>query len=237
MEMSEVAIKIGFTGVALGPGDPELITVKGLKALQNADVIYYAASKIDKNGIQSFSKNILDSYQLNAPCRPLHFPMTGKNRAVFYQQAYEKLKRDAQEGLKVVMVTEGDLGFYSTFGYIMKLAKKDEIAVNAIPGVPAFIAGGAQSGFPIVEGDRHFTTLALPKTFEDIKSRLNEKQALVVMKMKVLNGWFEFLSSVEREFIYVEKTGTVDEFITSDVADLKDRSIPYFALIIFPGVE
>lgn len=224
--------KYPLIGVALGPGDPELITVKGLNALKNADVIYYPASVVDGDRIESFSKPILDAYNLEVECKPLCFPMTGKNREAFYQEAYEQLKADVILDKKVVIVNEGDLLFYSTFGYILALAQGDGMIVEAISGIPAFVASGAASLMPIVEGDTTFTVIARPKSFDQIKAELQKKSSVVVMKMKVIKGWYEFLKSGDWEFSYIEKVGTPQQFVTSNIEDLHDREVPYFALIL-----
>lgn len=227
--------KYPLIGVALGPGDPELITVKGLKALQDADVIYYPASVVDGDNIASFSKPILDAHALETECKPLCFPMTGKNREAFYQEAYEVLNADVLAGKKVVIVNEGDLLFYSTFGYVLAIAKADGMVVEAISGIPAFVASGAAALTPIVEGNTTFTVIARPQSFEQIKEAIDNKCSVVVMKMKVLKGWYDFLKEEKCPFTYIEKVGTAQQYITSDIDDLKDRVLPYFALIMFEG--
>lgn len=224
-------------GVALGPGDPELITVKALRALENADVIYYACSRIDALGEQSFSKKILDHYQLAAPCRALLFPMTGKDRTRFYTEAYETLKSAVHSGQRVCFVTEGDACFYSTFGYLLKMATAENLPVEVLSGVPAFIAAGALGVTPIVEENKSLTVLARPTNFDELTARLSTNDAVVVMKMKVIKGWFEYLSTCERNFVYCEYVGTEKQFISTNIDDLKGREIPYFSLILFPGIE
>lgn len=219
-------------GVALGPGDPEMITLKGYKALQNADVIYYPASVVDGDRIESFSKPILDAYELNTVCKPLYFPMTGKNREAFYQEAYAVLKQEIIAGKNVVLVNEGDLLFYSTFGYILAIAKDDGMEVEAISGIPAFVASGAAALTPIVEGNTTFTVIARPQSFDQIQEEINRDSSVVVMKMKVLKGWYEFLKNENCNFTYIEKVGTKEQFVTSKVEDLAHRDIPYFALIM-----
>lgn len=225
-----------LTGVAIGPGDPELITMKSFNALKTADVIYYAASKVDGDNITSFSKKILDHYELSAPCQPLLFPMSGKDRTSFYAKAYSTLKEDVQNGLKVCFVTEGDLSFYSTFGYLLKLAKADKLPTVSLPGIPAFIAAGASGLTPIVEEERSLVVIARPKNFEELTTHLNAGHAVVVMKMKVLDGWADYLKQCNRSFVYTEKVGTDEEYITSDYQDLIGRQVPYFALLLFPGI-
>lgn len=220
-----------LVGVALGPGDPEMVTLKGYKALQNADIIYYPASSIKGDEVVSFSKPILDSYSLDVECQPLLFPMTGKGREEFYNNAYQVLKAEVDKGRKVVLVNEGDLLFYSTFGYILALANADGMAVEPISGIPAFVAAGAAAKLPIVEGNTSFTVIARPDSFAQIKAELEKDHVVVVMKMKVLKDWYAFLKEEGCRFTYVEKVGTKDEYITQNIADLEERLIPYFALI------
>jgi len=219
--------------VGLGPGDPDLISVKGLSALQSADEIFYPASKLQANKIQSHSLQILNHYNLNAKLSPFHTPMTGIDRELFYMEAWKKIKASLTQSKKVAVVSEGDLLFYSTFGYILELAKKDQFKCKLIPGITAFANSASEAQIPIVEGNRPFKVIARPESFEEIEKELAKNQSLVIMKIKSLNGWFEFLNKTDRSFIYAEKTGTNEQFITSDIKELENHSIPYFSLIIF----
>ena len=158
--------------------------------------------------------------------------MTGKGRDKFYKEAYEVLKQEAQN-MNVVMVAEGDLLFYSTYGYIQNLANADGLKCSLIPGIPAFVAASSVMQKPLVGGNRSMQVLALPESFEQIKSVLEKDVSLVIMKMKVLKGWYDFLQTINRPFFYIEQVGTVNEFSSSDIEVLKDRTIPYFAMIIF----
>lgn len=223
-----------LTGIGLGPGDPEMVTLKALKALRQADVIYYPATGSESGSIKSFSLEILQQLNITTECRPLIIPMTDKNRDEIYRKAYQIIKRSLVEGKEVAVVNEGDVLFYSTFGYLLKMASADNVECCVISGIPAFIAAGSLGASPIVEGNSGLNLIARPKSFEQIDQKLqaNPDDTLVVMKMKVLNGWYNFLKECSRPFLYVEKAGTTDEFVTSNVEDLKDREIPYFSVII-----
>ncbi len=222
-----------LTGVGIGPGDPELITVKGMKALESADVIFYPASKLEGKQEKSFSVQILAQLGLKVSCRPLLIPMNAKNRETNYQLAFEKIKAEVESGKKVVMVAEGDLLFYSTFGYILKLAETENIPCDLIPGIPAFIAAGSAGKRAIVEGANAFEVIARPESFQQIEHALKTDRTVVVMKMSVLNGWDAFLQDCNREFLYAEGIGTSAQFLTTKVEDISDREIPYFSLITF----
>lgn len=222
-----------LTGVGLGPGDPELITVKGLKTLQSADIIFFPATDLSKEKHVSFSVQILDALKIETTCQPLLIPMSGIDRDKHYQEAFERIYKEYNSGKNVVVVAEGDLLFYSTFGYLLKIAEQKGIECELIPGIPAFIAAGAEGKQAIVEGNQHFSTLARPNDFDEIKAALKENSTLVVMKMSVLNNWHDFLKDCQRPFFYIERVGTTEQFSTSDFNDLKSRRIPYFSLILF----
>lgn len=219
-------------GVALGPGDPELITLKGLKALQNADLIFYPASSIKESKVISFSYDILKQLNVETECLPLVIPMTGKNREMHYQKAFDEIHEELKKGKNVAVVSEGDALFYSTFGYILKIAQEANVDCKVIPGIPAFIATGAEGEKSVTEGDQALKVIARPKGFEEIEEALKENQTLVVMKMSVLDKWSDFLEKQNRSFFYIERVGTPQQYSTSNVQDLKLRTIPYFSLII-----
>ncbi|MCU4175306.1 precorrin-2 C(20)-methyltransferase [Carboxylicivirga sp. N1Y90] len=220
-------------GVGLGPGDPELITLKGLRALENADLIFYPASEINKGGAKSYSGEILQSLQLKVPTKPLLIPMTGKDRNVFYAKAFAQIVEELNNGKRVVVVSEGDLLFYSTFGYIFKLAQAAGLTSELIPGVPAFIAAGSEGYQPIVEGNTSLKVMARPQSYDDINTALETNSTLVVMKMSVLKDWHNYLEQCNRPFFYIEKAGTSEQFSTTKAEDLLNRQIPYFSLMIF----
>lgn len=222
-------------GVGLGPGDPDLITVKGLRALKMADLIFYPASDIQKSNTKSFSLEILGQLEVETESLPLIIPMTGKNRDTHYQNAFRKIQNELAKGKTVAVVTEGDTLFYSTFGYLLKLAQEAGVDCDVIPGIPAFIASGAEGERPLTEGNQALQVIARPNSFEEIEKALNQKQTLVIMKMSVLNGWSEFLKKQNRAFFYIERVGTPQQYSTTDVQDLQSRSIPYFSLIIIYG--
>ncbi|GAF02089.1 precorrin-2 C(20)-methyltransferase [Saccharicrinis fermentans] len=224
-----------LTGVGLGPGEPELITVKGLRALQAADIIFYPATKVGGGNNVSFSARILDALELKVTCAPLYIPMSGKNRADNYQVAFDAIKKEYDAGRHVAVVSEGDLLFYSTFGYLLDLAKKEQMNYELIPGIPAFIAAGSQGVQAIVEGNQAFKVIARPDSFEQIEEALKENVTLVVMKMSVLKDWYLFLKNSSHAFFYIEKVGTDQQFSTTEDKDLECRTIPYFSLIVFYG--
>ena len=224
-------IKGKLIGIGLGPGDPDLITLKGFKALKEADIIYYPSSSMGENK-NSFSATILQQIDISTPTKPFLIPMKSSDRLSYYNSAYKDIKNDILSGKKVAVVSEGDLLFFSTFGYILKLASSDKLPLELIPGIPAFIAAGSLSQRPIVEGQNNIKIIALPVNFKQITKALEANSTIVIMKMKILKGWYEFLKSNNLDFFYAEQIATSNEYSTTNIEDLKGKTIPYFATLI-----
>lgn len=143
--------------VSLGPGDPELITLKGLKTLQKADIIYCPATQ-GKHGIISRATDILKAIEVDESLiHPFILPMSKERTDAL--NAYNELFLDAQaeylKGKQIVIVAEGDAGFYSSIQYVYDKFEEAGIPVDQIAGIPAFIAAGAlATGFVIGKASR-----------------------------------------------------------------------------------
>ena len=130
-----------IVGVSLGPGEPELITLKALKALQGADIIYCPGTQT-----KSRSRDILQALPVNMErVRLFHVPMS-KDRT-FANQAYDALCTEIASlvatGKNVAITAEGDSGFYSSVNYMFDKLASMNLPVTTVAGVPAFIAAGA----------------------------------------------------------------------------------------------
>lgn len=221
-----------FTGVGLGPGEPELITLKGYHALQAADIIFYPVTSLENGRQRSFSFEILKGLKIDTPCEPLFFPMEEEKTHKCYREAFNTIKEEYKNGKNVVLVSEGDILFYSTFGYIFKLAKEENIPCQLISGIPAFMAASCLGNQPLVEKTTGLEVMAKPNSFEAVTEALKKNSTLIIMKMSVLNGWHSFLKNCGRSFLYAERVGTAHEFFTSNAGELEYRKIPYFSLLI-----
>ena len=226
-----------LTAVGLGPGDPELITVKGLKSLQQADVIFYPATYKQNKDITSFSLSILEHYQLNCTFKPMIIPMTGENQSNHYKTACKDIKTEIEAGKNVVVVSEGDLLFYSTFGYMLPFFKQADIAVELIPGIPAFIDAANKSRQALIAKNQKLSVLPKPEGFQEIKSTLEHNHTVIVMKMSSLDTWHDFISGHGYQFFYAEYLGTDKQFCTTEPDPLKNRTFPYFSLIILYNLD
>jgi|GEM_PF-63011 len=160
--------------VSLGPGDPELITLKGLKTLQKADIIYCPATQ-GKHGIISRATDILKAIEVDESLiHPFILPMSKERTDAL--NAYNELFLDAQaeylKGKQIVIVAEGDAGFYSSIQYVYDKFEEAGIPVDRIAGIPAFIAAGALAGIHIVKQEEQINVIPGTASFDELSAKI-----------------------------------------------------------------
>lgn len=223
-------------GVSLSPGDPELITLKGLRILQEADIIYYPGSLLSDGSKTSFSLPILKYYNLDeSKLRGMFLNMSDKREEAenTYVATFRHLLSDYRKGLQIVFVSEGDISFYSTFAYLLKHIRQHELIVEIIPGVPSFILGAAAHQMPLAILNEKIAILPRMKNMEQLEHYLLEFETVVLIKVRsVINEICDFIQTKKLDIMYCERLGTADQFITTDIKEVQQRVVPYFSLLI-----
>lgn len=223
--------------VSLGPGEPELITLKGLKKLQQADIIYCPAT-LDKRG-QSLSRaaNIVKELNIEDSAIQLFTLPMSKDRTEAwkaYDRLYERAVSARLEGKKTVIVAEGDAGFYSSIQYIYDKFKANDIEVERTAGIPAFIAAGALAGLHIVKQEEQIIVIPGMLTTEELSEKIKAGYVIVIMKLsQCVDAVHECISKhPQARFHYFENVGTDKEYYTSDKKIISEKPFPYFSLMI-----
>ena len=231
-------------GVGVGPGDPELLTLKATRAIHDADVIAYPSARHGR----SVARRIAAPY-----LRPDHeelllgFPVTteltshpgGYEAALreFYDDAAAQLAAHLDAGRDVAILCEGDPFFYGSYMYFHeRLAPRYETTV--IPAVTAFSAAAAAAGTPLVKRDDVF--VALPGTLpaDQLAQRLEGADAAVVMKLgrtfpKVREA--AAAAGVAERAVYVERASAPEERVAP--LDAVDGRVPYMSLVLVPTAQ
>ena len=233
--------------VSLGPGDPELITVKGLHALQQADVIFCPATGLkspvgEKDSFSSRAAEIVRALGIEKERISLfHVPMSRDREAA--RRAYDQLAvevcRARRKRMEVVVVAEGDAGFYASIHYLFDKLRADRIEVEQIAGVPAFIAAGATAGLHIVKQTERLLVIPGTATASELINQVKEGQVVVIMKLSACQAAVRTCLATHPEFLYYyfEQVGTKDERRVTDPAQLMTMSFPYFSLLIIRKPE
>ena len=222
-------------GVSLGPGDPDLITLKGLKALQNADKIYFPGSLFSNGRKSSYSLSILEHYNLDAAkLEGFYLEMSlGRVQAQeIYEVTFQQIKKDAAQGLNIVVVSEGDINTFSSFSYLLEKVKKDKLEVQLIPGITSYALGAAENQAPLCLQNEKLLILPRVQTEKELEEALANYNTVILMKiisvMPVIN---KVLKKGNYTITYSERLGTKEQFISSSLEDINKREIPYFSLI------
>lgn len=230
-------IKAGkIYGISLGPGDPDLITLKGLKALQKSDKIYYPGSLLPNGKTSSFSLPILQHYQLDEEKLVGMFLDMSDDRTqatTTYAATFQSMLEDYNNGLTIVFVSEGDSLFYSTFAYLLEHIQQHQLDVEIIAGVPSFILGAAQHQLPLAILNEKIAIIPRVKNSLELETALNDFDTIVLIKVRsVLKDISLFLTTTDLTIMYCERLGTTQQYITTNIEDIKNREIPYFSLLI-----
>lgn len=225
------------TFVSLGPGEPELITLKALKILQGADVIFCPSTQTKQGHLLSRSADILRELEIpSQSLRLFHVPMS-KDRTDA-MQAYDKVREEAtaeyRNGRNVIIVAEGDSGFYSSIHYIYDRFVSDGIPVKRVAGVPAFIAAGALAGLHVVKQEEKL--IVLPGIVEacELQDSLQKGMTVVIMKLSQCTETIQQFIAQHPQYAYhyFENVGTEKEYYSNESAALQTKAYPYFSLMI-----
>lgn len=226
------------TFVSLGPGEADLITLKGLKNLQAADCIYYPSTISKEGKITSRALDILLELDI-APqkCRPFHVPMSkDRTKAIEIYKIIALLAKDNYiDNKKVSIVAEGDAGFYSSIHYILDHLSLHDIPVERIAGVPAFIAGGMLAGIHVVKLEEELHVVPGIITQDQLNENISNRKVTVIMKVSLCADIIKesIADNKDTTFHYFENIGVNgSEFYTTDIDSILDRKIPYFSLMI-----
>lgn len=238
-----IAAKGRLFGLGVGPGDPELITLKALRLLREAPVVAYFVAKGKKSNAFGIIEDFLREAQTTVP---LVYPVTTEKLEPplcyesiigdFYDGAAHALARHLDAGRDVAVICEGDPFFYGSYMYLhdRMAAHYDAIVV---PGVCSMLGGAAVLGAPLVYRNQSLSVLSGVLSADALKQRLAVADAAVIMKLgrnfDKVRGVLDELQLSGRA-LYVERaTMRNQRIVPLDAVD--PMASPYFSLIVVPG--
>jgi len=232
-------------GVGVGPGDPELVTLKAMRAFGEADVIAFFA----KAGNESHSRAIAARHlRAGVSELPLLYPVTtelpkcsdGYRETIrdFYDSAAAKIAAHLDTGSTVIVLCEGDPLFYGSYMHLhTRLAPR--FSTEVIAGVTGMSGCWSAAGMPMAQGDDVLTVLPATLPEAELARRLADADAAVVMKvgrhLPKLRRALACSGRLERA-IYVER-GTMADAKMIPLAAKTDDEAAYFAVVLVPGWE
>jgi precorrin-2 C20-methyltransferase/precorrin-3B C17-methyltransferase len=229
-----------LTGVGLGPGDPELMTVKASRLIGQADVVAYHSARHGRSIARSIAEPYLRDGQIE---EALIYPVTTEDtddyRGVieeFYAECALRLSAHLDAGRDVVVLCEGDPFFYGSYMHLHKrLAGR--YPTEVVPGVTSVSGAAAQLGRPLVERDEVLTILPGTLPADDLAERLAGTDSAAVLKLgRTFGGVRDALESAGRleDAWYVERA-TTDRQRALPLAEVDPDTVPYFAVAVVPS--
>ncbi|HKS14598.1 MAG TPA: precorrin-2 C(20)-methyltransferase [Pseudomonas sp.] len=230
-------------GLGVGPGDPELITLKALRLLREAPVVAYFVAK----GKRGNAFGIIEAHlQAEQTLLPLVYPVTTEVLPAplsyeqvisdFYDEASVQVAAHLDAGRDVAVICEGDPFFYGSYMYLHdRLAEHHDAEV--IPGVCSMLGGASVLGAPLVYRNQSLSVLSGVLGHDELKRRLADADAAVIMKLgrnftKVRQVLVEL--GLDTRALYVERATMANQKIVA-LDEVDPQSSPYFSLIIVPG--
>jgi precorrin-2/cobalt-factor-2 C20-methyltransferase len=237
-------------GLGVGPGDPELITLKSLRLLKAAPVVgYFVAKAKARMGQGGNAFGIIETHLHDSQLRlPLIYPVTTETLSAplsyevlisdFYDDCARRIAEHLNGGRDVAVICEGDPFFYGSYMYLHdRLAEHYETLV--IPGVCSMLGSAAVLGRPLVYRNQSLSVLSGVLGEDELRQRLQNAEAAVVMK---LGRNFDKVRRVLQDLDlhgrahYVERATMSNQRIVP-LDQVEPMASPYFSMIVVPGMK
>ncbi|MBM1221964.1 precorrin-2 C(20)-methyltransferase [Ponticoccus sp. SC2-23] len=218
-------------GVGVGPGAPDLVTLRAARLIEGAAVIAYPTLA----GAESFARAIVaglipagvEEIVMDVPMSPEREPAQAA-----YDDGAARIAAQLEAGLDVVCLCEGDPFFYGSFMYLFARLS-DRFETEIVPGVTSVTACGAAAGLPLVARNERLTVLPGPLDADELEARVAGAEAVAIMKvgrhLEKIRGVFDRLGLLHRA-VYVERA-TLDGQVVCPLSEAKVPA-PYFSMIL-----
>jgi precorrin-2/cobalt-factor-2 C20-methyltransferase len=232
-------------GVGVGPGDPELVTLKAMRCLKAADVVVHFAKKGNESNARAV---VAEHLRADVQDLPLFYPVTtevAKNTPAyeaaikyFFDASAAAISAHLDAGCTVAVICEGDPLFYGSYMHLhVRLAP--HYPTEVVAGVTGMSGCWSWTGTPIAQGDDVFSVVPGTLPEDELTRRITDADAAVIMKIgrhlpKVRRA-LECTGRLARA-IYVER-GTMNGAKAMPLTEKRDDCAPYFAVVLVPGWE
>lgn len=222
-------------GIGVGPGDPDLLTIKAVKALEKIDILY--TPKASKGG-NSTAKKIIEGYiREDLLVKERYFPMVNdvETKIKAWDDIAKEIIEDVQSGRNVGLVSLGDPMIYSTYVYILERVE-EKIDVETIPGISSFNNISSSNNFPLSMDKEAMAIVPSTENIDRIRRILTDFDSVVLMKVyknfkEILELIFEL--GLKENAILVSNSSMDSEQVYIDLDHVYELdAIGYFSTII-----
>jgi len=230
-----------FLGVGVGPGDPELLTLKAFRAIQSADVICYLENESGQSQALEIASEALKDPIKKQQHLGVRFAMSRERVAAnaAYDKAIMQIQAELQLGKTVAFLCEGDPLFFGSFTYLLERLDS-QFASQVIPGIPAFVAATAELQLPLTVLKQSFAVITGRHSDAKIKTALLEHDAIVIMKAGIERPRLIALLKETNRFDdanYLEYVSRDQQKVIRDLNQLDNVAGPYFSLFVITREE
>ena len=224
-------------GISVGTGDPELITLKGLRYLQQCPIVAFPAGLGERPGIAQ--QIIADWLKPQQTTLALNFPYVQNESTLVsaWQQAARQVWKHLRQGKNVAFACEGDVSFYSTFTYLAQTLQDlhPEAVVKTVPGVCSPMAVASALQIPLTIRSQRLAILPAIYTIDELETVLDWAEVVILLKV---NSVYERVWQVlhqrnllDRSWI-VEKATFPEQKIYRNLAKYPQLQLSYFSLLL-----
>ncbi|MHB1399769.1 MAG: precorrin-2 C(20)-methyltransferase [Trichloromonadaceae bacterium] len=222
--------------VGVGPGDPELLTLKGARLIREADVVVTPIGDRSETSIaHGIIRDLVDPRRQQLLTQVYPMKKDPAEMEASWQASAAEVAQLVRAGKTVVFITIGDPLLYSTFLYLYRILRSDypDVAIELVPGISSIFAAAAAAGVPLgLAADR---IAVLPATFEAEKLRQTLLDFDTVVLMKV-SRVFDRVRTLVRELgcraTYVKRVGLASEAVFHDLEAVGEEDLDYLSLVI-----
>ena len=217
-------------GVGVGPGDPELMTLKAVRLIKENDIIAVPGAEVRETVAYKIAVQAVPELA-DKELLPIYMPMTHDKAELElnHEKGAKALEAALDTGKNVVFLTLGDPTIYSTFSYVQKRVEADGYETRLVSGITSFCATAARLNIPLTEWNQ---PLHVQPAVHRLDSELDQPGTYVLMKSgRKMNQVKEILERSGREVRMVENCGMPDEHIYNSVEEIPDDA-GYYSLII-----
>lgn len=230
-----------FIGVGVGPGDPELITLKALRLIQSANVVSYLANGQGESQAKSIASEAFASVAHEQHEIAIVMPMSTDRELAnqAYDNGAQEIAKHLENGQNVVFLCEGDPLFFGSFAYLLERIEGD-YDCQVVPGVSSINAASSALNHPLTVLKESFAVVSGRHSAQQIDTALEQHDTVVIMKAgRARPRILMALRKTNRmqDAQYLEYIGRHNERIVRDVSTLEDKAGPYFSLFVVTKSE
>jgi len=221
-------------GVGVGPGDPELLTLKALRCLQAVPVVAYVSARGQPSTARQISAPHLQPGQREINIAlPMHPSPELADAA--YDEGASRIGAELERGRDVAVLCEGDPLLYGSFNQLLKRLAPF-YPTEIVPGITSIAAAAAAARRPLAIRTDTLSVLPATLPMEALRARLGQTNAAAILKVgRHLDKVRQVLAALNLldRAIYVEQVSTAGQRVMP-LVDMKEVSAPYFSLILIP---